>query len=768
MKNMGEKSLIRFIRDIRLSAVMKGIVFSLFVTCVVFLVMVFPATDFLEERYGLGLLFTLRGSRTPPPDVVVISIDKESAEKLNFPDDPDNWPRSVHAQLIERLQKEGSAVIVFDLFFKGSRANRDDKLFARSIRNARNVILCECLEFTQSPLSDEESRSQGEVNIVKAIPPLQLLSDSAVATAPFPLPRIPVDLSQYWTFKTLAGDMPTMPVVAFQIFSLDVYEEFIDLLRQAGFSEVDMLPGSKDAFIQAKNVKKIMGNIREMFLSDPESVKKKLEQFVFSGENAGDMKRRQMLKSLIRVYSGPLSHYLNFYGPPQTITTVPYYQMVSGQNSDTDNGPEFSFHDKAVFIGLSAHRITETNEGFYTIFSKNGLDISGVEIAATAFANLMEDMPVRPLSLSLQFAIILFWGMMLGILCRQLPNWVAFLVIVTLSAGYLGMAEYQFRKDATWYPVFFPLFFQVPIIFFGTTLLKYMEVNKERQSIRKAFEYYLPKQVVDKLSKNIANMKTASQFVYGVCLYTDAENYTSLSEKLTPAELGSFMNNYYETVFKPIKQNDGYVSNVIGDSVLAIWVSLNPESGLKRKACSAALDILTAVRQFNQVPGNQQLNIRISIHSGNVLLENIGALDHYEYRPIGDMVNTASRIDGLNKYLGTRVLATQDVLAHTDGFLTREVGRFLLVGKENAVIVHEIVCRLKECTENQKTKCAVFARALEDFRHQSWDEASEKFRSIIADAGEDDPSRFYLEKSAYYKEHPPGGLWDGTVTMESK
>jgi adenylate cyclase len=765
---MREKSLIRFTRDIRLSGFMQGIVFSFFVTCVVFFVMVFPTTDFLEERYGLGLLFTLRGSRAPPPDVVVISIDHDSAERLNLPDDPDNWPRSVHAQLIDRLQKEGSAVIVFDLFFKGSRSKRYDELFARSIRNARNVILCECLEFAQNPLSDEGSSPQGEVRIVKAIPPVQLLSESALATAPFPLPKIPVDLSQYWTFKTLAGDMPTLPVVAFQIFSLDIYKEFIDLLRQAGFSGAESLPESKAAFIQAKNVKKIIGNIREMFVSDPESVKKTLEQLAFSGEKAVDMKRHQMLKSLVSVYSGPQSHYLNFYGPPHTITTVPYYQLVSGEKSSPEKANEFSFHDKAVFVGLSAQRITETNEGFYTIFSKDGLDISGVEIAATAFANLMEDMPVRPLSLSLQFAIILFWGMMLGVLCRQLPNWLAFLVIVALSAGYLSVAEYQFRRDATWYPVFFPLFFQVPVTFFGTTLLKYVEVNKERQSIRKAFEYYLPKQVVDKLSKNIANMKTASQFVYGVCLYTDAENYTSLSEKLTPTQLGKFMNNYYETVFKPIKRYDGYVSNVIGDSVLAIWVSLNPESGLKRKACSAALDIVTAVRHFNRVPGNPELNIRISIHSGNVLLENIGALDHYEYRPIGDMVNTASRVDGLNKRLGTRVLATQDVLAHTDGFLTREVGRFLLVGKENAVVVHEIVCRLKECTENQKTKCVVFAQALDAFRHQAWDEAITKFRNIIDDVGEDGPSHFYLKMIEHYKDQPPGDIWDGSVRMESK
>jgi adenylate cyclase len=87
-------------------------------------------------------LFKLRGERQAPSDVVVVSIDKESSENLNLPDNPDKWPRSIHARLIENLVKEGAQVIAFDVHFLESRSAADDNLFAKAISSAQNVVLC--------------------------------------------------------------------------------------------------------------------------------------------------------------------------------------------------------------------------------------------------------------------------------------------------------------------------------------------------------------------------------------------------------------------------------------------------------------------------------------------------------------------------------------------------------------------------------------------------------------------------------------------------
>jgi adenylate cyclase len=235
---------------------------------------------------------------------------------------------------------------------------------------------------------------------------------------------------------------------------------------------------------------------------------------------------------------------------------------------------------------------------------------------------------------------------------------------------------------------------------------------------------------------------------------------------MDPKELGSFMNRYYETVFDPVRQHGGVVSNVIGDSMLAIWVAAQPDPALKDRSCLAALDIARAMRRFNPSVDSTQLHTRIGLHAGHILMGNIGAIDHYEYRPVGDIVNTATRIEGLNKHLGTRILASEEVVRHLSGFLTREVGKFLMAGKSKPVVVHEVICRSADSDELRQTACRRFAEALDAFRKQRWGDAEEIFLEVADSLGEDGPSRFYIDQCARCRSHPPGEPWDEAIRIE--
>jgi adenylate cyclase len=195
---------------------------------------------------------------------------------------------------------------------------------------------------------------------------------------------------------------------------------------------------------------------------------------------------------------------------------------------------------------------------------------------------------------------------------------------------------------------------------------------------------------------------------------------------------------------------------------------VRPNPVLRKQACLAALGITKAVRQFNDSIKTIDLSTRISVHAGQIYLGNVGAGDHYKYGPTGDTVNTASRMDGLNKYLGTRILVSEEVLHEVDGFLTREAGRFKLKGKTHAVGVHELVCPLNECEERQKKACAIFVEALQVFKRRSWDEAQGKFQCCSETLGEDRLSSFYLTLCAHYKKNPPEEPWEGVIPMEEK
>jgi adenylate cyclase len=733
----------------------------------------------LEENVGLDLLFNLRGTSQPPSDVIVVSIDQKSAEHLNISKDPRKWSRSLHARLTENLVKEGAMVVAFDLIFDEVKSPEDDHLFAETIGKARNVVLCESLKSEKVPLTTKGGTPGGNLNIERLVPPIPPLAQSAVALAPFPLPKVPVKVSQYWTFKTEAGDTPTLPVVAFQVFGMQVYEEFIRLLKKVSPSKAEKLPDSNDAIIATRGVENVIREIRDIFQNEPLIAERMLKELQNERILSAEPKKNQILKSLIIMYQAPNSAHLNFCGPPGTIPTIPYYQVLEPQGKEIPKQKQFDFSGKAVFVGLSDRSPLDQKDGFNTVFSeKSGLDLSGVEIAATAFANLLEDRPVRPLSPWVSFATLLLWGVLIGMVCYLLPTFVAAISILGLIVLYFIVTAYQFKASGSWYPFVLPLLIQSPLAFFGAVVWKNIEVNQERQKISEALQKIrniLPDGVFDQLSRNIKNIKGTGQLGYGICLYTDIEDFTTIAEskKKNPEKLSTLMNKYWEVLFKPVKQYGGIIFATAGDSMLAGWVTEKPDASLRNQACQAGLDIARAVDQFNESQSSDEdkLPTRIGLHSGDILLGAIGAMDHYEYGPLGDIVNTAQRIESLNKPLHTRILVSEEVIDQLDGFLTRELGRFLLKGKIESISIYELLCRKEESNDQQRIKCMTFAKVLDPFRKGYWkeaEEAIEKFQESIKSYGEDGPSLFFSNLCKKYKEKPSREPWNGVVPMEEK
>jgi adenylate cyclase len=272
--------------------------------------------------------------------------------------------------------------------------------------------------------------------------------------------------------------------------------------------------------------------------------------------------------------------------------------------------------------------------------------------------------------------------------------------------------------------------------------------------------------MVDLIVKNRVDLRKGGQTVYGVCLFTDIAGYTGVSENLGPRELSELMHRYFEAVFEPIKNNGGLITDLKGDSILAIWKGTRAEPALCHQACTAALSIADAVSQFNKSSG-WRLPTRIGIHAGQMFLGNIGAGDHYEYGPTGDTVNTASRLDNLNKMLGTEILVSEEAIRGLDSFATRKAGNFRLKGKAQPLAVYELLCRRDEAAEQHQKACTAFLDALQAFGRQSWNEAEEKFHRC-SDAGQEDSlSEFYIRRCQEYRKTPPLN-WDGVIPLEEK
>jgi adenylate cyclase len=724
----------------------------------------------LEESLGLEILFRLRGHRTPPPQVVVVSIDKESSDRLDLSDSQKRWPRSLHAALTENLAKRGAAVIVFDLFFEQSGENGEDRAFAEAMRKAGNVLLGERLQSERLTMPGRKGRPGTEIEATRRIPPIPSFGDAAVASAPYPLPKVPVKVCSDWTFRTTAEESPspTLPVVAFHLYALPVYPEFLRLLEEVYPDEARVLPRTAEDIVRSKQIKEVIRDVREIFRKDPSAGKRMLAALDRSPALPSDPGQRRIVRSLIHLYGGGIRKFLNFYGPTRTVPTIPYHEVLRpvepGQGTSA-----MEVAGRAVFVGSSESRQLAQKDGFYTVYTEeDGIDLSGVEVMATSFANLIEDVPVMPLPFGWHFSGMLLWGIAVGVLSFVFRPAISIPAVVALSLLYLGAAVQRFSSGGAWYPVVFPLLIQGPMVLVGSVAWNYVEVSRERRNFRKAFTYYLPAGIVDELMQNVDGLKTTDKLVNSICLSTDAEQYTTLSESMVPKELAQFMNRYYEAVFDPVRRHGGMVSNVVGDSMLALWVTTGAAPIPVREACLAAIEIGGAMREFRRSLDGIRLPTRIGIHAGEILLGNLGAAHHFEYRPVGDIVNTATRIEGLNKYLGTRILVSHDVLCASDLFLVRDLGRFLLAGKSRPVHVCELVGLLAEASPRQKAYCATFAEGMEFFRAQKWDSATAKFHETLGIRENDGPSLFFWHLCARYAQDSPGEGWDGVVHVEKK
>ncbi|MEK6595368.1 MAG: adenylate/guanylate cyclase domain-containing protein, partial [Pseudomonadota bacterium] len=220
--------------------------------------------------------------------------------------------------------------------------------------------------------------------------------------------------------------------------------------------------------------------------------------------------------------------------------------------------------------------------------------------------------------------------------------------------------------------------------------------------------------------------------------------------------------------FEPVRQHNGTVSDVVGDAMLAIWAAASVNTDLRKKACQACLDIAEAVEHFNQTANRPQLPTRMGLHFGEMMLGNIGAIHHYEYRAVGDIVNTSNRIQGVNKYLGTRLLVSSEVVTGLDEFLTRPLGDFLLVGKSSPVNLSELIAVKESASQQQLWLCDVFARALHAYQIQQWVEACNGFSEILNVIPDDGPAQYFLKLCRQNKWMPSSDSWNPMIRIENK
>ncbi len=707
----------------------------------------------LEAAWGLKQLFLLRGERPAPAEVVVIAMDEDSETALGVGQDLTRW-RRYHTRLIQELQRRGAAFIVFDLQFIKPMLDTDPKL-ALAMRAAGNVLLADCLQKINAngkefsgrvecsdankmlPEQEELSPTSAADNnmVLRKIAPTALLANAALDHAPFPV-------------SNDAGNPPVLAVWPF----FDMFRTSPSLPVLAWFYYVQNQPNLETDFRPEKPYSEWLTKQRQSCLSG-------------HGKQSGKEHNLTPFEAnFYKIICHGDIHFLDYYGPPQSFRMVPYHALYRGKV------PELK--DKAVFIGMANLKYSPGKADFFeTPFTHTESGkMAGVEIMATHFANLLEGRFIEPplppiLALGLfSLAAALMLSFFAG-----LPGMVASFIFALV---YLALAVWLFAQQALWLPV------AVPLIMLAASwplslLLSRRDLLKERERIidfvRKVFPqwlHFVPGSPglwdPDQISRELE----AERDLSGLCLATDIEGYTTVSSQRNAHEMWALLNDYYKVLGRPVSLHNGIIADITADSMMTVWID-QPDSEQRLNACLAALEMKIAVEQFNETSSSGRLPTRIGLHEGEITLGRIDAGSNNYYRAIGDTAITASRIQGANKYLGTRILASAAITDASGSIGYRPLGYFRVEGRPQALELVEITGKISEIDAEQKTFFQQFAVALSLFREGSWRSAETAFTTLLQSADQDGPTRFFLDFIHRHNGVPPEN-WDGVAFLPGK
>ncbi len=731
--------------------------------------------DTIEQDVGLSSLYRFRGVTEAPDDAVIIAINERSGRILGLPRSVARWPRAVHACAVDKLSKAGVSVIAFDLRFTmtsvpnmqfpgASRLHPEvsyclvkrhntsnDRAFAEAIQAAGNVVLIRHVDDNHQKRMDFVDGPTGSTTPGGTL--LSLFEDQALAVSAWNLPAQPQRTDRFWlTHPDTGWTLPAATLFAYRR----------DALQQLRLSDNSRPDTARSFRILSMGPSFHASQLRSKPSSDVEA-RRRSYRGVTANTNmlfraATQAAQIDVFRSLSRASQGADSQRLNYYGPSGTIRTIPFHELLL---ADKYGGlGELQLKNKAVFIGYSDHHNPGRSNRYNTVFRQHaGEGMSRVEIAATAFSNLLSNNSISSLKPVFEVATVASMGIAFGLMIINFSLLLSTALCALLAAAYFAGAVSLFSSHAIAMPLVIPLAVQLPIAIGFGLIISYRHA-------RSALGRYVPVSFADTVLKRGA-AKTVHKEVYGTCLITDIVGYTAIAEELSPLKLRDFLNEYLEQVQSPIYRHKGVVLDVVGDGNSAVWSSQTQDAGTRAQACRAALEIQDAVGTFNLKPDSPVFTTRIGLHSGKIVLGEIGSANYHSYAMVGDIVNTASRIESLSKQLGTALLASEQTIAGLD-LVTRRIGNFQLAGKREILSIHEVLsdtlienspaCRLRNWFETIVTLCET----------NRWSEAERKLLELLEEYPNDGPAKFYLRRCRSALSRSNTGDDATVISMEAK
>jgi adenylate cyclase len=286
-----------------------------------------------------------------------------------------------------------------------------------------------------------------------------------------------------------------------------------------------------------------------------------------------------------------------------------------------------------------------------------------------------------------------------------------------------------------------------------------------------SFEKYIPTALVRTLVARGVEARPGGRQQVLTVLFTDIVGFTGLSERLGDA-IVPVLSEYLELASAAISAHHGTIDKFIGDAVMAFWGAPAPNDRHAVEACTAALEFRRRLGDRcaeTRAGGGLPLRIRVGINTGRMLVGNIGSSERLSYTVIGDAVNVASRLEGVNKFYGTEILIGEDTRAAAgDAICVRRLDTVTVYGRMQAGAIYELLGMAEEGATEPADWVRAYEAGLDAYARRGWAEAVELFQRVIAMRGRDRPSEIFIERCRNYMAFPPADQWTAVSILAEK
>lgn len=594
-----------------------------------------------------------------PAPVQIIDIDDASLEKRGqWP-----WPRSVMADLVGRLQDLGAAAIAFDVVF--AEPDRSSPAQALAPWHDRPEIAT-----LIGQLPDHDQALAAAIGRGRVVTGFTVTHGPAAGAAP----AHPAKL-------ITAGDDPR-PFVQPQ-FSAAVTSLPELTAAAAGNGAFTFLP-DQDGVIRHVPLLLHLGNdLYPSLAAEALRVAQGKRNLLLRASGAGDHRaggQTGLTSVKIGAFEIPTDSggqvWLH-YSPPVAERTIPAWQVLEGQV------PAEAIRGAILFVGTSAQGLQDLR------FTPLGRVMPGVEAHAQLVEQVLQGTLLNRPELAKAgelLYLLAMWAALGVILSRVGAIWAAAAAVAAILATFAG-AWYAF---SVWRLLLDPLTPGLAVIgvFLAWSVPRHLAEERRARWIRDAFASYVSPNLVQHLISHPERLTLGGEFRDCTFVMTDLAGFTTLMEKFGPDQVVSLLNSYLTEMIAIAFRHEGTLDRIVGDAVAVMFSApvTQPDHAARAIACALEMDrfsrAFAAARRAEGIPFGVT---RIGVHSGRVLVGNFGGETIFDYRALGDPINTASRLESVNKHLGTLLCISGATVAQCPDFVGRQVGTLVLKGKSAGI-----------------------------------------------------------------------------------